>query len=259
MRPSARSFATFAMLIALQFEAGFRAGVKTTNPKAQVLVQYTGSFDNVQHGKQAAADLVGAATGLVLWQALFALLEFDVTDQVKLTAEGRYAEDEISVGGTSRATKSSATGFVPGSYSAGCTLTSTATPAAPDSATLTCVNDYHDTKTFESFLPRFTATWLVNDDLTLYAQFAKGNKPGGFSANGGVVTKLKMLEIEGAVVNHTPQRSVRIRIHTGRCMYQLYHPARARTGSLHPSARRLQRLAPAPCLTSATPPAESPR
>jgi methylated-DNA-[protein]-cysteine S-methyltransferase len=33
---------------------------------------------------------------------------------------------------------------------------------------------------------------------------AAGNKPGGFSANGGVVTKLKMLEIEGATVNHTP-------------------------------------------------------
>ena len=33
---------------------------------------------------------------------------------------------------------------------------------------------------------------------------AAGNKPGGFSANGGVVTKLKMLAIEGAVVNHTP-------------------------------------------------------
>ena len=33
---------------------------------------------------------------------------------------------------------------------------------------------------------------------------AAGNKPGGFSARGGVSTKLKMLEIEGAVVNHTP-------------------------------------------------------
>ena len=33
---------------------------------------------------------------------------------------------------------------------------------------------------------------------------AAGAKPGGFSANGGVVTKLKMLAIEGAVVNHTP-------------------------------------------------------
>jgi methylated-DNA-[protein]-cysteine S-methyltransferase len=33
---------------------------------------------------------------------------------------------------------------------------------------------------------------------------AAGDKPGGFSANGGVVTKLKMLEIEGAIVNYTP-------------------------------------------------------
>jgi methylated-DNA-[protein]-cysteine S-methyltransferase len=33
---------------------------------------------------------------------------------------------------------------------------------------------------------------------------AAGDRPGGFSANGGVVTKLKMLAIEGAVVNHTP-------------------------------------------------------
>lgn len=33
---------------------------------------------------------------------------------------------------------------------------------------------------------------------------AAGRKPGGFSARGGVTTKLKMLAIEGAPVNHTP-------------------------------------------------------
>jgi methylated-DNA-[protein]-cysteine S-methyltransferase len=33
---------------------------------------------------------------------------------------------------------------------------------------------------------------------------AAGGKPGGFSANGGVETKLKMLAIEGAYVNYTP-------------------------------------------------------
>jgi methylated-DNA-[protein]-cysteine S-methyltransferase len=33
---------------------------------------------------------------------------------------------------------------------------------------------------------------------------AAGQKPGGFSAKGGVTTKLKMLAIEGAAVNHTP-------------------------------------------------------
>jgi methylated-DNA-[protein]-cysteine S-methyltransferase len=33
---------------------------------------------------------------------------------------------------------------------------------------------------------------------------AAGAKPGGFSARGGTTTKLKMLAIEGAYVNHTP-------------------------------------------------------
>lgn len=33
---------------------------------------------------------------------------------------------------------------------------------------------------------------------------AAGDKPGGFSANGGVITKMKLLAIEGAVVNYTP-------------------------------------------------------
>ena len=33
---------------------------------------------------------------------------------------------------------------------------------------------------------------------------AAGGKPGGFSGNGGVDTKLRMLAIEGALVNYTP-------------------------------------------------------
>jgi methylated-DNA-[protein]-cysteine S-methyltransferase len=33
---------------------------------------------------------------------------------------------------------------------------------------------------------------------------AAGDRPGGFSANGGVRTKLKLLAIEGAYVNYTP-------------------------------------------------------
>ncbi len=52
-----------------KFEAGFRAGVKTTNPKATVLVQYTGSFDNVGQGKQAAQDLVSKGCEVVFHAA----------------------------------------------------------------------------------------------------------------------------------------------------------------------------------------------
>lgn len=52
-----------------KFEAGFRAGVKTTNPRATVLVQYTGSFDNVGAGKQAAQDLVNKGCEVVFHAA----------------------------------------------------------------------------------------------------------------------------------------------------------------------------------------------
>ena len=52
-----------------KFEAGFRAGVKTTNPKAQVLVTYTGSFDNVAAGKQVAQDLLAKGAEIVFQAA----------------------------------------------------------------------------------------------------------------------------------------------------------------------------------------------
>ncbi len=52
-----------------KFETGFRAGVSVTNPKAKVLIQYTGSFDNVQSGKQAAADLLAKGAEVVFHAA----------------------------------------------------------------------------------------------------------------------------------------------------------------------------------------------
>lgn len=54
-----------------KFEAGFRAGVATTNPEAakKLLVSYTGSFDNVQMGKQVASDLLGKGADVVFHAA----------------------------------------------------------------------------------------------------------------------------------------------------------------------------------------------
>lgn len=48
-----------------KFEAGFRAGVKAVNPKATVMVQYTGTFDNVGIGKQVAQDLIAKGAEVV--------------------------------------------------------------------------------------------------------------------------------------------------------------------------------------------------
>jgi basic membrane protein A and related proteins len=52
-----------------KFEAGFRAGVKSTNPRAQVLVSYTGSFDNVAAGKQVGQDFLAKGAEVVFQAA----------------------------------------------------------------------------------------------------------------------------------------------------------------------------------------------
>jgi basic membrane protein A len=61
------------MQIALiqKFEAGFRAGLAATNPKAaqEVFVTYTGSFDNVAAGKQVGQDVVAKGADVVFHAA----------------------------------------------------------------------------------------------------------------------------------------------------------------------------------------------
>lgn len=116
-------------------------------------------------------------------EAAFAMVEFDLLDSLTLTAEGRYAKDTIHTGGSSVFTKSTNTGFLPGSFSANCAVANTPNATAPNRQTLTCSNPYSSDVSFSNFLPRFTATWLAADSLTYYAQYAKGNKPGGFNAD----------------------------------------------------------------------------
>jgi len=54
-----------------KFEAGYRAGVKTTNPKAEatMMAVYTGSFNNVAAGKQAAQDLIKKGADVIFQAA----------------------------------------------------------------------------------------------------------------------------------------------------------------------------------------------
>jgi basic membrane protein A and related proteins len=54
-----------------RFEAGYRAGLKTTNPKAEktLAAVYTGSFDNVSAGKQVAQDLLKKGVDVIFQAA----------------------------------------------------------------------------------------------------------------------------------------------------------------------------------------------
>ena len=116
-------------------------------------------------------------------EAVFAMLEFDVLENLTLTAEGRQAEDTIHTGGRSVFSKTSNTGFMPGSFSSGCAVVNAPIAGSPNRQILTCANQYVNDSSFKNFLPRFTATWLASDTLTYYAQYAKGNKPGGFNTD----------------------------------------------------------------------------
>ncbi|QRN98565.1 BMP family ABC transporter substrate-binding protein [Archangium violaceum] len=48
-----------------RFEAGFRAGVAATNPKAQVIVNYTGSFTHFALGKQVGQDMLSKGPDVI--------------------------------------------------------------------------------------------------------------------------------------------------------------------------------------------------
>ncbi|CCQ98102.1 CD4+ T-cell-stimulating antigen [[Clostridium] ultunense Esp] len=48
-----------------RFEAGFKAGVAAVNPKAEVIINYTGAFDKPDEGKAAAASIYDAGADII--------------------------------------------------------------------------------------------------------------------------------------------------------------------------------------------------
>lgn len=91
--------------------------------------------------------------------AVFGGVQWDVNDRWTLTAEARFARDEITVSNFAQFT---GTLLTPGPF-----------------------ND-----TFNSFTPRVTATYRLNDNANLYANIAQGTKPGTFNNNVPTVTGL---------------------------------------------------------------------
>ncbi|MBM4234438.1 MAG: TonB-dependent receptor, partial [Gammaproteobacteria bacterium] len=87
--------------------------------------------------------------------ATFGSLEYDITDKWTVTAEARQAKEEIEQ--KSEAFATNAIARTPGRTFDG---------------------------TFESYTPRFTVRYKPNEDLSLFANFAQGTKPGGFNSAG---------------------------------------------------------------------------
>ena len=75
-----------------QYEAGFRAGVAATNPKATVVSSYTGSFTNFAMGKQVGQDIVLKGADVI-----FAAAGVDGLGAIQAVKEARDAGKEIFV------------------------------------------------------------------------------------------------------------------------------------------------------------------
>lgn len=98
--------------------------------------------------------------------AVFGLVEYDATDQLTLSLEGRYAKDEKTVRG-------------------GVLTPADAAALQPLIAPIDIASIEGDRLVVEDntkiFTPRFTVTYKPNDDMTLYGLVAKGDKPLDFN------------------------------------------------------------------------------
>ncbi|MDJ0652958.1 MAG: TonB-dependent receptor [Xanthomonadales bacterium] len=94
--------------------------------------------------------------------AIFGMVEYDINDQWSITAEGRWADEEIDRFGSSR--------------NLGDPFP---TPALASAS-------------FDSFNPRLTLDYSPTEENLLYLVYAEGNKPGGFNnqtaTNAGIPT-----------------------------------------------------------------------
>ena len=87
--------------------------------------------------------------------AVFAGIDIDINDRLTVGLEGRYSRDDIKVSNV----VNNATGAV-----------------EPCGTSQDCQKD------FTSFTPRLTVSYRYTDDINLYANLAKGVKPGDFNA-----------------------------------------------------------------------------
>lgn len=90
-------------------------------------------------------------------KAIFGSATFDFTDTLSLSAEGRYAEEQIRQS----------------------TLTFNNGQAIPAPRVVQA--------TFKEFTPRFTLSWQATPENLFYAVYAEGQKPGGFNSNQAIL------------------------------------------------------------------------
>jgi len=131
-----------------------------------------GGFYYKRDEKNRDISFVEAVDGYVLDEgelenrALFAGLEYDVSEKLSVTLEARYSEEDKSTVEYNRA-------------------------SAFGNNTITAYDgliQYEGSGSFETFAPRMTLSYQLNKDINFYANVAKGDKPGGLNGQLGLDT-----------------------------------------------------------------------
>ena len=139
-------------------------------------------------------------------EALFGGLEYDITERWTATAEFRHARDQRRQAGAQFAT----TPVAPARCAPGGdgiqVSTSPTTGCIVSSGVRVPVATLEET--FKSDKPRFTLRWKPTDDLTLFANYAEGNKPGGFNQP----AVLPLLESLGKGAAYEEEESVNVEL-----------------------------------------------
>ncbi len=128
-----------------------------------------GAFDTVL----GLANLTILTSGEVKTKsiAVFGDVNFDISDQLKLSVGARYTSDKR-------------TGTVYRQNFTGIRSPEFGNAAAVPGLIRT---NYTNSRTDEQFTPRVSVSWMPSDDLTMYASYSKGFKAGGFDMRGDAV------------------------------------------------------------------------
>ena len=120
------------------------------------------------------------------YSALYGSLRWRVSDTLRLAVENRFNHDRIryDISGWTRQ-DTSLLGLTPvclPGLPQGAVFAGVPGPNVPPPGTVqACPRS--ETVTFREWTPRVTVDWDLSDSIMLYANFAKGFKPGGFNVN----------------------------------------------------------------------------
>ena len=115
-------------------------------------------------GSVVADQMRPKAVNTIKNTAPFATVQYKFTNELRMSLEGRFSREQVTVGGPSQGIAV---------VSSGPCVAGQACGVKGDS-------------TFSDFAPRVTVDYKVNPETMLYAQVAKGSKAGGFNAQLGL-------------------------------------------------------------------------